>query len=250
MSGHSKWATIKRKKGELDAKKGKVFTKLSREITTAARLGGGDPGSNPRLRLAMVSARAARMPADTIERARKKGTGALEGPPVEEVSYEGYGPHGVAMLVQAQTDNRNRTSADVRAAFTKAGGNLGTSGSVAWLFRKRGRVAVAAASLGEEAAMELALAAGADDVRVDGDQVLIDCDPAQFGALLDSLEGREIVPDSAAVEQVAETEIRLDGPEAQAVSRLIERLEELDDVQEVHANMSIDGDQPPRAGGA
>lgn len=244
MSGHSKWATIKRKKGEIDAKRGRVFTKLSREITTAARLGGGDVAGNPRLRLAMVVARGQRMPADTIERAVKKGIGALEGPPVEEITYEGYGPGGVAVLVQAQTDNRNRTSAELRAAFTKGGGSLGTSGTVAWLFRKRGRIAAPVAELGEDAAMEVGLAAGALEVQRVGDEMVLECEPQAFGPLLDALEAAGVGASSAAIEQVADLHVTLSPAQRGEVARLVERLEDLDDVQEVHVNAALHDEVP------
>ncbi len=244
MSGHSKWATIKRKKGEIDAKRGKIFTKLVREITTAARMGGADPGANPRLRLAIVTAKQARMPADNIDRAIKKGVGALEGPPVEEISYEGYGAAGVALLVEAQTDNRNRTSADVRAAFAKCGGNLGTAGSVAWLFEKCGRIRVPRAGLTEDAVMDSALDAGAQDVQQEGDAWLLQCDPKDFLQLVDRLEADHIAYDDAEVIWRPQNVVELAGEDAERVVRLVERLDDLDDVQAVWGNFQLAGEAP------
>lgn len=243
MSGHSKWATIKRKKGELDAKKGKIFTKLVREITTAARLGGSDQGGNPRLRAAVGAAKVARMPADNIERAIKKGSGALEGPPVEETSYEGYGPGGAAFFVEAQTDNRNRTSSEVRAAFTKNGGNMGTSGSVGWLFRARAVFVVPATGEGaidEDRALEVCLEAGAQDVRREGEVIVIEGDGTDFAALLDALEAHQVPVASAELTKIAENLVKVAGEDASRCLRLMDRLEDLDDVQRVFANFDID----------
>ena len=244
MSGHSKWATIKRKKGDIDAKRGKIFTKLVREVTTAARMGGADPSCNPRLRLAIVTAKQARMPADNIDRAIKKGVGTLEGPPVEEISYEGYGAAGVALLVEAQTDNRNRTSADVRAAFAKHGGNLGTAGSVAWLFDKCGRIRVPMAGLSEDALMDSALEAGAQDVQPDGDAWMLQCDPKDFLQLVDRLEADKIAYDEAEVVWLPQNVVEVAGDEAERVTRLVEKLDDLDDVQAVWGNFSLADDVP------
>ena len=243
MSGHSKWATIKRKKGEADAKRGKVFTKVVREITTAARLGGADIGGNPRLRAAVQAAKAARMPADNIERAIKKGTGALDGPPVEETNYEGYGPGGAAFLVEAQTDNRNRTVGEVRSAFTKQGGNMGAAGSVAWLFHARAVFVVAADAPGavdEERALELCLEAGVLDVRRQDGQVVVEGEAKDFAPLLDALEAGGVPISSAELTYVADTTVRVSGADAERCIRLSERLEELDDVQRIHANFDVD----------
>lgn len=248
MSGHSKWATIKRKKGDLDAKKGKIFTKLVREVTTAARIGGGDMGGNPRLRAAVQAAKAARMPADNIERAIKKGTGALEGPPVEETFYEGYGPGGVAFYVEAQTDNRNRTTSDVRAAFAKNGGNMGATGSVAWLFRARAVFEVPLA-VGEEHAMEVCLDAGIEDVRRQGDTLVLEAEVKQFAAMLDALEAAKIAYQSAELTMICENAITVAGEDALKCLRLSEKLEELDDVQRVHANYDIDEVEMERLAG-
>ncbi|MEE8409414.1 MAG: YebC/PmpR family DNA-binding transcriptional regulator, partial [Myxococcota bacterium] len=188
MSGHSKWSTIKRKKGAIDAKKAKIFTKLVRELTTAARIGGGEPDGNPRLRAAITIARAARMPTDNIDRAIKKGTGELEGATIEEFSYEGYGPGGVAFFVEVQTDNKNRTASEVRNVFTKANGNLGQSGSVAWMFHKQGRFVFDGAKYTEDELMEAALEAGAQDVVTEGGHIIVICDPKDFGAVVDHLD--------------------------------------------------------------
>ena len=246
MSGHSKWATIKRKKGDLDAKRGKIFTKLVREITTAARLGGSDVNGNPRLRSAVSAAKAARMPADNIERAIKKGTGALEGPPVEETNYEGYGPGGVAIYVEAQTDNRNRTTSDVRAAFAKHGGNMGATGSVAWLFRPLALFVFPTAQLGEERAMELGIESGADDVRVEDDMCVIEADPKAFGALYDALEKAGVATERAELTLSAENTVPVAAEDADRIERLVEKLEDLDDVQRVFAN-GVPDDAPAGA---
>jgi YebC/PmpR family DNA-binding regulatory protein len=240
MSGHSKWATIKRKKGSIDAKRGKIFTKLVREVTTAARLGGGDIAGNPRLRAAVAAAKAGCMPADNIERAIKKGTGELEGPPVEEISYEGYGVAGVAVFVEAQTDNRNRTSSEVRASFAKMGGNLGASGSVAWMFQKRGIFVFASAQYSEDQLLEVALEAGADDVRLEGPQRVVECAPRAFMALLDKFDSEAMAYESAEITMIPDTTVKVDGANADRVVRLVERLEDLDDVQKVYANFDID----------
>jgi YebC/PmpR family DNA-binding regulatory protein len=240
MSGHSKWATIKRKKGDIDAKRGKIFTKAVREITTAARLGGGDIAGNPRLRAAVQAAKAARMPADNIERAIKKGTGDSDGPPVEETAYEGYGPGGVAVLIEAQTDNRNRTSSDVRVAFTKNDGNLGTTGSVAYLFRKVGQFRFDAAHYSEDQLINIGLNAGADDVRLEDDSIVVECEFKSFAPLMDALDAAKLAYESAELTCVPDTTIPVAGAHAEKVLRLIERLEDLDDVQKVYANFDID----------
>lgn len=240
MSGHSKWSTIKRKKGAIDAKKGKIFTKLVRELTTAARLGGGDPGGNPRLRAAITTAKAGRMPTDNIERAIKKGTGELEGAAIEEFSYEGYGPGGVAFFVEVQTDNKNRTASEVRHVFTKANGNLGQSGSVAWMFQKQGRFVFDGAKYTEEELMEAALEAGAQDVVTEGDQVIVICDPADFGAVVDHLDKLDLKYDEGELTMVAENTVPLAGEAAEKVMRLMEKLEDLDDVHKVYANFDIE----------
>ncbi|MEZ4273243.1 MAG: YebC/PmpR family DNA-binding transcriptional regulator [Myxococcota bacterium] len=240
MSGHSKWSTIKRKKGEADSKKGKIFTKLVREITTAARMGGGDPSGNPRLRAAVAAARVERMPTDNIERAIKRGTGELEGPPVEEISYEGYAAAGVAVFIEAQTDNRNRTSAEVRSAFSKNGGNLGQSGSVGWMFNKCGQFVFDASKYTEDEVIEAALEGGAEDVVHDGPSITVTCDTRIFTDLLDHFEKLQFQYDSAELTMVPENSIKVAGDEAELVLRLVEKLEDLDDVQKVYANFDID----------
>ena len=239
MSGHSKWSTIKRKKGAADAKKGKIFTKLVREITTAARVGGGDPSANPRLRAAIAAARAGRMPSDNIDRAIKKGTGELEGPPVEETNYEGYGAGGVAFFVECQTDNRNRTTAEVRSAFAKAGGNLGAAGSVAWLFQKRGMFAFSASTYSEEQVMEVAVEAGADDVFTEGDGIIVYSDAKDFAAVLDHFEQANFAFETAELTMIPDTTVAVSGGDVDRVMRLLEKLEDLDDVQKVYANFDI-----------
>lgn len=253
MSGHSKWATIKRKKGELDAKKGKVFTKLVREITTASRMGGSDIGGNPRLRAAVQAAKAARMPADNIERAIKKGAGALEGPPVEEMAYEGYGPGGVAFYVEAQTDNRNRTSSEVRASFTKLGGNMGTAGSVAWLFRARAVFWLARdedGAIDEDRALEICLEAGALDVRGEPEHIVVEGEGKDFAPLLDALEAAKVPIAQAELTKLPENLIKVTGEDAARCLKLADRLEDLDDVQRVFANFDIDETELQNIGSA
>lgn len=239
MAGHSKWANIQHRKGAQDAKRGKLFTKLIREITVSARNGGGDPANNPRLRAAMDKALSANMSKDTIERAIKKGTGAGEGDNYEEVRYEGYGPGGIAVMVDCLTDNRNRTVSEVRHAFTKAGGNLGTDGSVAYLFSKTGIISYPA-SVEEDRVMEAALEAGADDVISNGDgsiDVLVA--PDQFETVRDTLAQAGLAPESAEVTMRASTSVALDKDDAEKMIRLLERLEDLDDVQNVYSNADI-----------
>jgi YebC/PmpR family DNA-binding regulatory protein len=240
MSGHSKWSTIKRKKGVSDAKKGLLFTKLVREITTAARLGGGDVNHNPRLRLAVNAAKVQRMPNDNIVRAIKKGTGELEGPPVEEVNYEGYGPGGVAFYVEAQTDNRNRTSALVRSTFAKYGGSLGTSGSVAWMFTRRGQLFFPSEHVDFETVFQIAIQAQALDVDSDEQQHLVWCDPIHFNAVLDAFEQAGIPCENAEMTMVCENTVHVAGEQADTICTLMEKLEELDDVQKVYANFELD----------
>ncbi|AAU92534.1 MULTISPECIES: YebC/PmpR family DNA-binding transcriptional regulator [Methylococcus] len=242
MAGHSKWANIQHRKGAQDAKRGKLFTKLIREITVASRTGGPDPGNNPRLRTAIDKALVANMSKDTIERAIKKGSGAADGDNYEEVRYEGYGPGGIAVLVDCLTDNRNRTVAEVRHAFSKAGGNLGTDGSVAYLFSKTGVVSFSA-DLGEDRVMEPALDAGADDVVVNEDgSVDVLTAPDQFEAVRDALEAAGLTPESAEVTMRASTSVKLDKEDAEKMIRLLERLEDLDDVQNVYSNADISED--------
>jgi YebC/PmpR family DNA-binding regulatory protein len=242
MAGHSKWANIQHRKGAQDAKRGKLFTKLIREITVSARTGGGDPGHNPRLRTAMDKALTANMSKDTIERAIKKGTGGADGDNFEEVRYEGYGPGGIAVMVDCLTDNRVRTVADVRHAFTKAGGNLGTDGSVAYLFAKTGVVSFGP-GLDEDRLMELALEAGADDVVTNDDQSIdVLVTPESFEHVRDALARGGFPPDNAEVTMRAATSVVLAEEDAEKTIRLLERLEDLDDVQNVYSNADISED--------
>ncbi len=236
MAGHSKWANIKHKKARQDAKRGKIYTKLIREITVAARMGGGDPSDNPRLRLAVDKALGANMPKDTIERAIARGAGGLDESNVEELTYEGYGPGGVAILVEVMTDNRNRTVAEVRHAFSKHAGNLGTDGSVAYLFNKQGVVSFAPGT-DEEKVMEIALEADAEDIDVDEDRsISVITRWEQLGDVVDALTAAGLPPDDAEVSMVPATTAICDQEQAQSVLKLIDVLEELDDVQNVYSN--------------
>jgi YebC/PmpR family DNA-binding regulatory protein len=236
MAGHSKWANIQHRKNAQDAKRGKLFTKLIREITVAARAGGSDASSNPRLRLATDKALAANMTRDTIDRAVKRGAGELEGVNYEEIRYEGYGPGGAAILVDCMTDNRNRTVAEIRHAFTKMGGNLGTDGSVAYLFDKKGVISFPSGT-DEEAVMEAALEGGAEDVLVDEDGAIeVLADPEAFDAVSTALRERGLEPENAEVTMRAGTVASLDDETAQSVLRLLDMLDDLDDVQNVFTN--------------
>jgi YebC/PmpR family DNA-binding regulatory protein len=239
MSGHSKWATIKRKKGAADARRGKLFTKLIREISTAARLGGGDPAANPRLRLVVEKARGANMPKDNIERAIRKGTGGESDARYEEVVYEGYGPAGVAVLLSALTDNRNRTAGEIRHAFTRFGGNLGQSGCVAHLFEKKGVLEFDRPGLDVDRLYEAGLEAGAEDV-VEGEGTLeVVTDPRSFESVRDALVASGFAPAHAEVTMRPTTTVKLEGQQAEATLKLVEALEDLDDVQDVYANFDI-----------
>jgi YebC/PmpR family DNA-binding regulatory protein len=236
MAGHSKWANIKHKKARTDAKRGKLWTKLIREITVAARLGGGSIEDNPRLRAAVDNGLSANMPKDTIERAIARGAGGQEGSDVEELVYEGYGPSGVAVLVEAMTDNRNRTVAEVRHAFNKYGGNLGTDGSVAYLFSKKGIVSFAP-GVDEELVMDAALEAGAEDIEGDDDGSLtVLTEPESFGTVVDALREAGLEPDLTEVTMLPSTVVPCEGDAADTATRLIDALEELDDVQNVYSN--------------
>jgi YebC/PmpR family DNA-binding regulatory protein len=239
MSGHSKWHSIKHKKGALDAKRGKLFTKFIKEITVAARTGGGDPDANARLRKAILDAKAGNMPNDTIERAIRRGTGEEEGVNYEEITYEGYGPGGVALLIQSLTDNRNRTVAEIRHLFSKNGGNLGESGSVGWMFEKKGYIVVDKAAKSEDELFELAIDAGADDLRDDQDTFEILTSPDAFESVLTAVKGAGIEPQAAEVEMVPQNYIRLEGADARQMLKLMEALEDHDDVQKVSANFDI-----------
>jgi YebC/PmpR family DNA-binding regulatory protein len=239
MSGHSKWHTIKHKKGALDAKRGKVFTKLIRELTIAARLGGGDPDSNPRLRTVLDKAKAANMPADNITRAIKKGTGELEGTSYEELVLEGYGPGGVAILVEGTTDNRNRTVSEIRHLFTKHGGNLGGAGSVAYLFKPKGVISVAAGKTTEDKLMEIALDAGADDIVSDAGGFTVYTTPHALEAVREAVRKAGIEPDEAEVKKLADNSIPLEGTKAQQLLKLVEALDDQEDVSSVWDNSDI-----------
>lgn len=239
MSGHNKWSSIKHKKGAADAKRGKIFTKLIKEITIAARMGGGDPESNPRLRSAIASAKAQNMPKDNLERGIKKGTGELEGVDYEEMSYEGYGPGGVAVLVECLTDNKNRTVADVRYIFSKAGGNIGTDGCVSWMFDKKGLISVSKDEADEETLMELALEAGAEDVTDEGDCFDIITDPGDFEAVKEVIDNASIKYDIAEVTMIPQTQTKLEGKEAEQMCRFMEALDDCDDIQHFYSNADI-----------
>ncbi len=239
MAGHSKWANIRHRKGAQDAKRGKIFTKLIREITVATRLGGPDPAANPRLRAAIENALSHNMPKDTIERAIKRGAGEQEGADLEEVRYEGYGPNGVAVMVDCMTDNRNRTVAEVRHAFSKMGGNLGTSGSVSYLFTKQGVLSFPA-GVDEDRLMEVALEAGAEDVVSNEDGSLdVITTPEDFGAVKDALVAAGLEPENAEVTMRAATTVTLDVEDARTMLKLLDMLEDLDDVQRVYSNAEI-----------
>ncbi len=240
MSGHSKWATIKHKKGAADARRGKIFTKYIKEITVAARIGGGDPDSNPRLRTAVAAAKAENMPADNIKRAIQKGTGELPGASYEESTLEGYGPSGVALLVEIATDNRNRTLSEIRHMFSKNGGNLGEQGCVAWMFSKKGYVVVPKDKADEETLLTLATDAGAEDMRDDGSQWEIITPPEAFHQVADKLKAAGLEPVSAELSMVAQTNVKLTGKAASQMVRLMEELEDHEDVQHVHANFEIE----------
>ena len=238
MAGHSKWANIKHRKAAQDAKRGKIFTKLIREITTSARLGDADPANNPRLRAAVAAALTGNMTRDTINRAIQRGAGGGDGEQLETIVYEGYGPAGSAVMVECLTDNRNRTVAEVRHAFSKCGGNLGTDGSVAYLFSKKGLLTFV--GVDEDALMDAALEAGADDVVTEEDgSIEVYTTPNDFGTVLDGLEAAGFKPQSAEVTMIASTEAELDADTAPKLMRLIDMLEDLDDVQEVYHNGSI-----------
>jgi YebC/PmpR family DNA-binding regulatory protein len=239
MSGHSKWATIKHKKGALDAKRGKIFTRLIKEITMAAKHG-GDPEKNPQLRTAVQAAKAENMPADNIKRAIQRGTGELPGVAYEEVMFEGYGPGGVALLVEVTTDNRNRTVSEIRHAFGKNGGNMGEAGSVAWMFHKKGSIVVPKAAGGEDKIMELLLEAGGEDLRDDGDSWELITDPSAFEAVKEALEKAGIKPEHAEVGMLPQNYVKLEGSAANTMIRLLEALEDHDDVQHVWSNFDMD----------
>jgi YebC/PmpR family DNA-binding regulatory protein len=239
MSGHSKWATIKHKKGALDAKRGKIFTRLIKEISMAAK-SGGDPDTNPRLRGAILAAKSENMPADNIKRAIQRGTGELPGMTYEEFTLEGYGPGGVAILVDISSDNRNRTVSEIRHTFTKNGGNMAEAGAVSWMFHKKGDIVVPKAAAKEDDLMGIVLDAGADDLRDDGETWEVLTAPSSYEAVLEAVKKAGITPISASVAMIPQNYIKLEGPAAGTMIRLMEALEDHDDVQHVHANFDID----------
>ena len=239
MSGHSKWHSIKHKKGALDAKRGKLFTKFIKEITVAARSGGGDPDANARLRKAISDAKAGNMPNDTIDRAVRRGTGEEEGVHYEEITYEGYGPGGVALLIQSMTDNRNRTVAEIRHIFSKNSGNLGESGSVGWMFDKKGYLVVSKSAKPEEELFDIVIEAGADDLRDDEDNFEIITSPENFESVSAALKSAGIETQVAEIEMVPQNYIKLEGSDARQMLKLMEALEDHDDVQKVSANFDI-----------
>lgn len=249
MSGHSKWATIKHKKGALDAKRGAVFTKIIKELTVAAKNGGGNPDTNPRLRTVLTKAKDANMPADNIDRAIKKGTGELPGVVYEEVTYEGYGPGGVAILIDALTDNKNRTTAEIRNVLEKKGGNLSGAGSVAWQFQKKGFIVVKKIAIDEDRLMSIALDAGASDFNVEKDNYEITTEPHDFEAVKKALVDAKIPAESAEVTQIAQNNVKLVAQEAKSVLSLLEALEESEDVQNVYSNLDISDEILKELGG-
>ncbi len=242
MSGHSKWANIKHRKGAADARRGKVFTKLIKEIITAARIGGGDINANPRLRAAVMAAKAENMPKDNWERAIKKGTGELEGVNYEEATYEGYGPGGAAVFIESLSDNKNRAVSEIRHALTKHGGNMGENGCVAWMFDKKGYLVVEKSAADEEKLMETALEAGAEDVREDGDNFEVISAPEDFEAVKEAIDGAGIESIQAEVTMLPQNMTALDGDTALKMIRLIDALEDCDDVQKVYTNADIPDD--------
>ncbi len=239
MSGHSKWAGIKHKKAKVDAQRGRLFTRLIREITVAARIGGGDPAGNPRLRDAIDKAKAGNMPQDNITRAIKKGTGELEGVTYEDCVYEGYGPGGVAILLEAVTDNRNRTTAEVRKIFSRLGGNLGEVGCVGWMFDKKGLIQVSAKGVDEEQLLAVALESGAEDVRTEEQTFEVVTAPKDFEAVKTALEQASFPVDQSEVTMLPQSTVRIEGKTAEQVLRLMDGLEEHDDVQHVYSNFDI-----------
>ncbi len=240
MSGHSKWSAIKRKKAVTDAKRGQMFTKLIRELTVAAREGGGDPTFNPRLRLAVDTAKSSNMPQDNIERAIKRGTGELEGVHYEEIAYEGYGPGGVALYIETLTDNQNRTVADVRHVLTKLGGSLGTTGSVGWQFDRKGQIYVEASRYTEESVVDAAIEAGADDVEPADDEFIVTTEAGTFHEVQAGMRSAGIEFERAELAWIPQNEIRVEGRDAEKLIKLLEALDDIDDVQQVSSNADID----------
>jgi YebC/PmpR family DNA-binding regulatory protein len=240
MSGHSKWHTIKHKKGAADAKRGKIFTRIIKELTVAARSGGGDPDANPRLRTIVAEAKSVNMPADNIKRAIQRGTGELPGVSYEEINYEGYGPGGAAIIVETLTDNKNRTVGEIRHVFSKHGGNLAAENAVAWMFDKKGYIVVEKSKGDEEALMAAAIDAGADDMRDDGDSWEIVSAPENFQKVLDAVKGLGIEPGAAEVAMLPQNYVKLEGKQAQQMVKLMEALEEHDDTKKVWSNADIE----------
>ncbi len=243
MSGHSKWSTIKRKKGAIDAKRGKIFTKIIKEITLAARLGGGDVEGNARLRQAVLAAKEENMPKDNIERAIKKGTGGGEGGAAyEEITYEGYGPAGAAVIVEVMTDNKNRTVAEIRHIFSKHGGNLGENGCVAWMFAKKGSIIIDKKTIDEDTLMELALEAGAEDVKVEDSEYEVLTEPAAYEAVKNAIDAKGIKCLEAQISLIPSNTVKLEAGKAESMLKMMEKLEDNDDVQNVYSNFDIDED--------
>lgn len=242
MSGHSKWSTIKRKKGAADAKRGKIFTKLIKEITISAREGGGDPGANPRLRLAIDNAKAANMPADNIERAIKKATGELEGVTYHELMYEGYGPGGVAMLIEVATDNKNRSVAEVRHLLSKYNGSMGENGSVAWMFNRKGIITLPIQNKSEDEIMDIVLEAGAEDLHSEEDFFEIQTDLESFEPVRKALVAADLQIENASLQWIAKNTVNISGEDAEKVMKIIEAMEDSEDVQNVYSNADFDED--------
>ncbi len=243
MSGHSKWASIKHKKAAQDAKRGKIFTKIIRELSVAARMGGGDPDANPRLRKAVADAKSVNMPSDNIKRAIMKGTGELEGVTYDEITYEGYGPGGVAIYLEILTDNRNRTVSELRHIFSKNGGNIGESGCVAWMFNRKGYLVVEKSSASEDDLLDIILEAGAEDLREDGSNYEIFTPPDRYEDVVEALNNRKIKIEASNLGQIPQNYVKLEGKQAQQLLRLMEELEDHDDVQNVWANFDIDEEE-------
>ena len=246
MSGHSKWASIKHKKAAVDAKRGKIFTKIIRELAVAARIGGGDPDANPRLRKAVADAKAVNMPADNIKRAIQKGTGQLEGVSYEELSYEGYGPGGVAIFVETLTDNKNRTVSELRHIFSKNGGNIGESGCVAWMFNRKGYIVVEQSQASEDKLFDIILEAGAEDLKEDGSNFEIFTAPDSYETVVAALKENSIETAAANLGYIPQNYVKLEGKQAQQLLKLMEELEDHDDVQNVWANFDIDEEEIAR----
>lgn len=242
MSGHSKWNSIKHKKAKADAQRGKIFTRIIKELTVAARMGGGDPNANARLRTAIAAAKAANMPADNIERAIKKGTGELPGVSYEEVTYEGYGPAGIAVMIDVMTDNKNRTIADIRHLMTKYGGNIGANGCVSYMFHKKGSILIEKEGVNEDELMEIALEAGAEDMTSDSDQFQITTDPANFETVRSALEEQGFAIASAELARIPDSVVKIDAKDAGRVIKFMDAIENQDDVQSVHSNFDIPED--------